>query len=66
MQRCGRCRAVYYCSRECQTADWGGGGHRELCKTAAACSNRVLLLFKGQEVLLAAKTLRLMDEKMIV
>ena len=66
MQRCGRCRAVYYCSRECQTADWGGGGHRELCKiaAAAACSNRVLL--KGQSDLLAAKTLRLMDEKMTV
>ena len=34
MQRCGRCKAVYYCSRECQTGDWGRD-HRELCKIAA-------------------------------
>jgi hypothetical protein len=20
--RCSRCRCMYYCSRECQTADW--------------------------------------------
>ena len=44
MRRCGRCRAVYYCSRECQMGDWGGGGHKELCKIAAAAlSSRVLL-----------------------
>eukprot|EP00542_Grammatophora_oceanica_P015156 CAMPEP_0194042564 /NCGR_PEP_ID=MMETSP0009_2-20130614/14323_1 /TAXON_ID=210454 /ORGANISM="Grammatophora oceanica, Strain CCMP 410" /LENGTH=388 /DNA_ID=CAMNT_0038686451 /DNA_START=139 /DNA_END=1305 /DNA_ORIENTATION=+ len=28
---CGRCQAVAYCSRGCQTNDWKRGGHRELC-----------------------------------
>lgn len=31
--RCGRCRAVQYCSRECQRADWKRARfpHREIC-----------------------------------
>ncbi|KAA1471499.1 hypothetical protein DENSPDRAFT_837502 [Dentipellis sp. KUC8613] len=31
LQNCGRCRAVFYCSKPCQTADWKGR-HREYCK----------------------------------
>lgn len=31
--RCGKCRAVQYCSRECQKADWRDAAfpHKELC-----------------------------------
>lgn len=28
--RCGRCKAVWYCSKECQTTAWHGG-HRRAC-----------------------------------
>src|SRR5690242_1064431 len=28
--RCGRCRSVWYCNRECQLADWKAG-HRSVC-----------------------------------
>lgn len=30
MRKCGRCKRVHYCSKECQTEDWRGG-HREKC-----------------------------------
>ncbi|KAJ6553546.1 hypothetical protein DFH09DRAFT_586315 [Mycena vulgaris] len=30
--RCSGCRAMYYCSRTCQIADWRVGGHRRACK----------------------------------
>ncbi len=30
--RCGGCRAVTYCCRECQAAHWKEGGHKEECK----------------------------------
>lgn len=33
--RCARCKAVWYCSKECQTRDWKLG-HRALCRTADA------------------------------
>lgn len=33
--RCARCRAVWYCSKECQTRDWKLG-HRALCRPAPA------------------------------
>jgi len=29
MQKCGRCRLVYYCSVDCQTAAWGK--HKDVC-----------------------------------
>ena len=29
---CGRCRAVQYCSKECQRTHWKTGGHRKLCR----------------------------------
>jgi hypothetical protein len=29
VQCCGRCRAAFYCCRECQRADWDGGHKRE-------------------------------------
>ncbi|KAJ7142291.1 hypothetical protein C8R44DRAFT_846395 [Mycena epipterygia] len=30
-RRCGSCQSMYYCSAECQTADWTSGGHRATC-----------------------------------
>ncbi|KAJ7093588.1 hypothetical protein C8R44DRAFT_396677 [Mycena epipterygia] len=30
-RRCSGCKHFYYCSRECQTADWITGGHRTAC-----------------------------------
>jgi hypothetical protein len=34
MKRCQQCRAVCYCSRQCQEWDWRVGGHRKTCKAA--------------------------------
>jgi hypothetical protein len=31
---CSRCKAVRYCSRECQVADWAAG-HKSMCKPPA-------------------------------
>lgn len=36
LQACARCRAVYYCCRECQVHDWKGCGHKEKCPGLAA------------------------------
>ena len=35
--KCGRCKAVCYCSRECQAADWKKekGAHRHACRQLA-------------------------------
>lgn len=33
--RCSKCRAVWYCGRECQVKDWKGG-HKASCGKAAA------------------------------
>ncbi|KAJ6501098.1 hypothetical protein C8R47DRAFT_1108917 [Mycena vitilis] len=30
-RRCSGCSSFYYCSRECQKADWQDGGHRSGC-----------------------------------
>ncbi|KAJ7023754.1 hypothetical protein C8F04DRAFT_177254 [Mycena alexandri] len=30
-QKCSRCKHFYYCSKECQSADWHAGGHRAAC-----------------------------------
>ena len=32
LKRCGRCKAVYYCSVMCQRSDWKAG-HRNACRT---------------------------------
>jgi hypothetical protein len=32
MKRCQHCRAVVYCSKQCQEWDWRVGGHRDVCK----------------------------------
>jgi hypothetical protein len=29
--KCGACKKVFYCSKECQTIHWKQGGHREEC-----------------------------------
>jgi len=34
--RCTGCMRAAYCSRECQSADWKRGGHRERCKEIQA------------------------------
>lgn len=34
-KKCAACRAVRYCSRECQRADWKHGGHSRVCKALA-------------------------------
>ncbi|BBI30595.1 zf-MYND domain-containing protain [Acanthamoeba castellanii medusavirus] len=31
LQRCSRCRLVWYCSRSCQTTDWTAGRHKQWC-----------------------------------
>jgi ankyrin repeat protein len=33
--RCGRCKAVYYCSQACQRSDWKGD-HKQTCKAPSA------------------------------
>ncbi|KAK7013014.1 hypothetical protein R3P38DRAFT_3207624 [Favolaschia claudopus] len=32
LRRCSNCNLFYYCSKECQTADWKDGGHRASCQ----------------------------------
>jgi hypothetical protein len=32
LKPCGRCKAVFYCGKECQTHGWKMGGHRTECK----------------------------------
>lgn len=36
LRACGRCRAVGYCSAECQRADWAAGHKAECGKAAGA------------------------------
>ncbi|KAK7045293.1 hypothetical protein R3P38DRAFT_2609718 [Favolaschia claudopus] len=38
-RRCSGCRSFYYCSSDCQRADWTRGGHRNTC-----CSYGTLLI----------------------
>jgi hypothetical protein len=35
LQQCGRCHYVSYCSRACQEAGWGAGGHKRDCAAMA-------------------------------
>jgi hypothetical protein len=37
-KKCGNCKSVYYCSRECQRADWAK--HKESCATLAATASK--------------------------
>ncbi|KAJ7153247.1 hypothetical protein C8R46DRAFT_1357153 [Mycena filopes] len=32
LRRCSQCLDMYYCSPECQKADWASGGHRKFCR----------------------------------
>jgi hypothetical protein len=36
LKRCGRCRAVAYCSTDCQRHGWAELGHKSVCGAAAA------------------------------
>lgn len=36
--RCTACKAVRYCSEECQRTHWREGGHRQECKRLAAAA----------------------------
>ncbi|KAK6980954.1 hypothetical protein R3P38DRAFT_3116885, partial [Favolaschia claudopus] len=36
LRRCSRCRSSYYCTRECQIADWRDGGHSKICESFTA------------------------------
>jgi hypothetical protein len=33
MDRCSKCKAVYYCSKNCQLWDWSKGDHKSKCET---------------------------------
>ena len=37
-RRCGRCKSVYYCDRQCQTTHWKK--HKKICKKSDAQSNK--------------------------
>ncbi|KAJ7105014.1 hypothetical protein C8R44DRAFT_746254 [Mycena epipterygia] len=37
-ERCSGCKSVYYCSRECQIADWREGSHRKACRSYESAS----------------------------
>jgi hypothetical protein len=47
MPRCGRCRQVRYCSRECQTLDWPQ--HKTSCKMHAELASNVADVIDGAE-----------------
>ena len=32
---CGRCKAVWYCSKACQREHWTAGGHKKECRSVA-------------------------------
>ena len=36
LKACGRCKAAFYCSRECQTTHWSAGLHKKICKREKA------------------------------
>jgi hypothetical protein len=38
LRKCTACRAVSYCSRECQVRHWKEGGHRRECAQLAAAA----------------------------
>jgi hypothetical protein len=38
LKRCGKCKAIRYCSNECQAADWYN--HKKVCKQIAARNNK--------------------------
>ncbi|KAI0951500.1 hypothetical protein AcW1_008534 [Taiwanofungus camphoratus] len=37
LQKCARCKAVKYCSKECQKADWKN--HKQVCQNNAALAD---------------------------
>lgn len=56
-QRCARCKVACYCSRECQAADWGRGGHQGECARLVALAPKV----PTETVFLAARVLALRE-----
>jgi hypothetical protein len=39
LRKCSRCKAVSYCSRECQLKHWKEGGHKKACPQLAAAGS---------------------------
>ena len=66
-QRCSRCRDAYYCSRECQTADWKRY-HKFQCAIEALATNIYLetvpMQEKAMDQLIDAYRLRVEDDYM--
>ncbi|KAJ7132699.1 hypothetical protein C8R46DRAFT_655664 [Mycena filopes] len=54
-RRCSGCHAVYYCSADCQRADWHRGGHRNQCAPtrASVIENREHLTPRNESFLRA-------------
>ena len=38
LKKCTRCRAMHYCSSDCQRAHWKRGGHKRACREQFACT----------------------------
>lgn len=38
--RCSRCKGAFYCSKDCQKADWSQGNHKRVCKPIASMNAR--------------------------
>ena len=49
--RCSGCRALHYCSTECQRKDWTSGGHRLWCGHSASQTQPRGVSTGGKELL---------------
>ncbi|PRW56651.1 expressed protein isoform A [Chlorella sorokiniana] len=46
LKKCSKCRAVAYCSRECQVRHWREGGHKAECSRLAAERRNDCVIFQ--------------------
>lgn len=44
--KCGRCKGVFYCSRDCQRGDWKEG-HREHCNEETTYFGKYMYILTG-------------------